>query len=61
MIYEPLAGPAIVIRTNSNGQYAVVHVKAREKGGQPIDGPILVQHFSFGWEAIDFVDGRCAL
>ena len=49
------------IRTNIVGRYAVVETR----GGSIEDGPppklTLLEHFAFGWQAVDFVQDQCAI
>jgi len=49
------------IRTNVVGNVALVRVQGGMDEGVPISGSILVQHFSFGWQALDYVDDACVL
>ncbi len=56
-----LKSPAIVRRANVVGRYAAVLTSRGMMEGSAISAPILVQHFSFGWQALDLLNFRCRL
>lgn len=51
----------IVLRTNIVGEYATVLTSGGRMEGSTVSVPILVKRFSFGWQALDVLDTRCAL
>ncbi len=53
--------PPIVRRTNRDGRYAVVLTGGGLMESAPVTAPILVERFSFGWQAIDLVSSQCQL
>jgi hypothetical protein len=52
---------AAVVRVNRSGTYAAVLVAGGRLEGSLVDAPILVRHFSFGWQALDLLNFRCRL
>ena len=53
--------PSVVVRTNVAGRYATVLIRGAILEGSPIDAPILVERFSFGWQALEVVNFPCRL
>ena len=51
----------VVERMNVAGSYAAVLISGGMMEGAPISAPILVEHFSFGWQALDLLNFRCRL
>jgi hypothetical protein len=49
------------IRTNIAGRYAVVATRSGIIENEPPPSMTLLEHFDFGWQAIDFVQDQCAL
>ncbi len=56
-----LKTPATVKHTNVIGRYAVVLTSGGMMEGSNVTAPILVEHFSFGWQPIDLLNFRCSL
>ena len=56
-----LKRPAIIRRMNVVGRYAVVLTSGGMMEGSTVSAPVLVQHFSFGWQALDLLNFRCRL
>jgi hypothetical protein len=55
-------GPrATVTRTNIAGPYAIVFTSGGSIEEQPDHTPLLLKHFSFGWQPLHFVDALCDL
>lgn len=52
---------AIVRRVNIAGPYAVVLTSGGIMEGAPVRVPILVKHFSIGWQAVAVLNFRCRL
>ena len=52
--------PAIVERVNVAGVYGVVLTKGARMEGDPVTFAILVERFSFGWQAVDALDSYCS-
>jgi hypothetical protein len=50
-----------VVRINRAGRYATVLTHGGEIESATYDGPILVEHFSFGWQALDLLSEGCTL
>jgi hypothetical protein len=53
--------PPSVLRVNTVGRYAVVLTSGGKMEGASVTAPILVQRFSFGWQAVDVLNFRCRL
>jgi hypothetical protein len=53
--------PATVVRANKAGRYAAVLTSGGKMEGSNVTAPILVERFSFGWQAIDLLNFRCRL
>jgi hypothetical protein len=51
----------IVRRLNIAGAYAAVLTSGGVMEGSIVSEPILVQRFSFGWQALDLLNSRCGL
>jgi len=47
------------LRTNVVGNYALVRVEGRAGRGVPIGGSVLLQRFSFGWQALVYTGDTC--
>jgi hypothetical protein len=50
-----------VERINSAGRFATVMLGNALMEGTPVTEPILVEHFSFGWQALEVLNFRCRL
>ena len=53
--------PLVVQRTNVAGSYAAVLIRGGLMEGSEVTAPILLQHFSFGWQALDLLNFHCRL
>lgn len=51
----------VVRRVNIAGAYATVFTSGGILEGSPVTAPVLLQHFSFGWQALDVLTDGCAL
>jgi hypothetical protein len=51
--------PMVVERVNVVKRYATVLIRGGMMERSSMTAPILVEHFSFGWQAIDLVDYLC--
>jgi hypothetical protein len=60
-IYVDSSKPPVVQRTNVTGRYATVLLSGAMMEGSAVTAPILVEHFSFGWQALDVLNYRCRL
>jgi hypothetical protein len=60
-LYAEPRNPPVVRRVNVVGHYAEVLTSGGRIEGELVNEPILVEHFSFGWQALDVVDLRCRL
>jgi hypothetical protein len=60
-LYQPNGNIAIVERMNLVGRYAAVLTRGGQMEGSTVTWPILVEHFSFGWQALDALNFRCRL
>lgn len=60
-VYSDRKKPAIVVRVNVVGSYATVLTSGGRIEGEPVAGPILAEHFSFGWQPLVLWDSRCDL
>lgn len=56
-----LKRPPIVTRVNIVGPYAMVLTRGGVMEDSPVTAPILVEHFSFGWQSLEIIDFRCRL
>ena len=54
-----LSGDAVVVRTNIALPYATVLTRGGILEGSKVQNPILVEHFSFGWQALEILNFRC--
>jgi hypothetical protein len=52
---------AVVVRTNVVGRFATVLLRGAKLEGAPVDEPILLERFSFGWQPLDIVNFPCRL
>lgn len=54
-------GPAArVVRTNVDGRFATVRTRGAIIEAEPLTEAVLLEHFSFGWQAIQIVNRACA-
>jgi hypothetical protein len=53
--------PPVVERVNVAGSYAAVLTSGGRIEGELVTAPILVEHFSFGWQPLDLLNLRCRL
>lgn len=53
------ARPPVVRRINMDWPYAAVLTRGGMLEGAPVTEPILLRHFSFGWQALDLLN-RCS-
>ena len=53
--------PTVVKRVNVVGNYATVLAKGGRMEGDPVTFAILVERFSFGWQAVDALNFYCNL
>lgn len=60
-VVYPNGHPVEVIRTNVAGRYATVLMRYAAIEGSNVDDPILVERFSFGWQALDGINASCRL
>jgi len=69
--YAPNAGAAAsqavlpsnarIARVNAAGEYATVLLRGGIMEASELRVPILLKHFSFGWQALELVDSSCTL
>ncbi len=57
----PHSAVTSVLRTNVAGRYATVLIRGAMQEAAPINAPILVEHFSFGWQPLEVVNFACRL
>jgi hypothetical protein len=50
-----------VTRVNRSGSYATVLVRGALMENSPVEQPVLVRHFSFGWQPLALLSDRCDL
>jgi hypothetical protein len=60
-LYAPKGHEIIVTRTDVVGRYATVLTRGGLMEGSAVTEPILVERFSFGWQALDILYFRCRL
>jgi hypothetical protein len=60
MYADPMRPPAVK-RVNSVGAYATVLTSGGRIEGSPVTFAILVERFSFGWQALDILNSTCRL
>jgi len=60
-MYSDPKKPAAISRVNVVGSYATVLTNGGRIEGEPVAGPILVEHFSFGWQPLALLASRCDL
>jgi hypothetical protein len=53
--------PPVVVRVNVTGRYATVLTRGGAMEGSSVAAPILLEHFSFGWQPLDLLNFRCRL
>jgi hypothetical protein len=58
MLYPPDNPHATVDRTDISGRYATVLVRRGTMESSSIGAPVLLEHFSFGWQPIDILNDR---
>jgi hypothetical protein len=51
----------MVVRSNIIGDAAMILTRNGELEGSAVDDPILVRHFSFGWQPIALLNDACSL
>lgn len=61
VFYAPASRQRAIERTNIVGRYATVLVRGGVMEGSLVRAPILVERFSFGWQALDVLNFRCRL
>ena len=60
-MYSDPKKPAVVVRVNVAGSYATVLTNGGRIEGALVASPILVEHFSFGWQPLALWESRCDL
>ncbi len=60
-VVNPPRSQVVVLRTNVDGPYAMVLLHGASMEGAPIAAPILLKHFSFGWQTLALVNSRCEI
>lgn len=60
-MYSDPKKQAVVVRVNVAGSYATVLTKGGRIEGALVASPILVEHFSFGWQPLALWESRCDL
>ena len=60
-LYADPKNPPVVERINVVGPYATVLTRGGRMEGSPVTEPILVERFSFGWQALETLDSQCSL
>ena len=58
-MYSDPKKPAVVGRVNVAGSYATVLTSGGRIECELVTGPILVKHFSFGWQPLALWESRC--
>ena len=61
VIYPASTKPAVVRRVNVVGPYATVLTSGGLMESNPVGEAILLQRFSFGWQALEILDVPCRL
>ena len=61
IVYSRSKTPVAIRRVNVVGSYATVLTSGGMMESSPVSEAILVQHFSFGWQALDALNVRCRL
>jgi hypothetical protein len=61
VLYSDPKKPAVVRRVNVAGSYAAVLTGGGRIEGELVTSPILVEHFSFGWQPLTLWQSRCGL
>ena len=56
-----LEPPPVVVRVNIAGRYAAVLTRGGIMEGSKVTDPILLEHFSFGWQPLEMLNFRCRL
>ena len=60
-MYTEAKNPAVVKRINAVGTFATVLTAGGRIEGQPATEAILVERFSFGWQALVLLNSQCEL
>jgi hypothetical protein len=60
-LFSPETTRYTILRVNVAGSYATVLTRGFRIEGAPENAPILVEHFSFGWQALESLDFQCRL
>jgi hypothetical protein len=60
-LYAPKNSKIVIERSQIAGRYATVLTRGGLMESSPVNEPILVEHFSFGWQALDILNFRCRL
>jgi hypothetical protein len=60
LYFEPKRAP-VVKRVNVVGRYATILTSGGRMEGELVTDAILVERFSFGWQALDLLNERCRL
>lgn len=60
-MYSDPKKPAVVVRANVVGNYAIVLTRGGRIEGEPVTEAILVEHVAFGWQPLALLDGQCTL
>ena len=60
-VVNPPRSQVGVVRTNVDGPYAMALLHGASMEGAPIAAPILLKHFSFGWQTLALVNSRCEI
>jgi hypothetical protein len=61
VFFRPQNPRLTIARINVVGKYATVLIRGGSLEGSPVNSAILVQRFSFGWQALDLINFRCRL
>jgi len=60
-LYAAKDAKLVVERSNVVGRYGAVLIRGGLMEGSPVTSPILVEHFSFGWQALELLNFQCRL
>lgn len=60
-LYAPKGQSVVVQRINVVGRYATVVSRGGQMESRAVTEPILVEHFSFGWQALEMINFQCRL
>ena len=61
VVYSHSSKPPTIQRVNVVGRYATVLIDGAMMEASPVKVPILVEQFSFGWQALESLNFRCRL